>query len=177
MVELRRAEPRDLPLLFLVYKDSAYKEFFRRVPKNWRESDVARFEESLNCHLYTYCIAGEPIGFAVVSDLDSYGSSVHTGFLVLKQFQDVIYPPTGKKYAFECINLLLNHLFLHTHLHKASMRFLSSREDIKKSLTVGGFHIEAEFKDAVFFDGRWQDETEMAILRPKYEELYLCHSY
>lgn len=159
-----------------MYKDPAYKEFFRRIPKNWRVADVARFEELLNCHLYTYCIDGEPIGFAVVSDLDAYGSSVHTGFLLLTQYQDTIYPPTGRKFAFECITELLSHLFKHTLLHKASMRFLSTRKDIERSLTLGGFHKEAEFREAVFFDGRWQDETEMAILRPKYEEIYLCHS-
>ncbi len=176
MIELRRAEPDDLQLLYAVYKDSTYKEFFRRVPKNWRLADVAKFEEHLNCHLYTFCLNGEQLGFAVVSDLDCYGSSVQTGFLLLKEYQDKIFPPTGNKFAFEVIKLLLNHLFLHTHLHKASMRFLSERKDIVRSLDRGGFHLEANYKEAVFFDGGWCDETEMAILRPKYEEIYLCRS-
>ncbi len=177
MLSLRRSEPEDLPLLYAVYRDPAYKEFFRRVPKNWRRSDVARFEELLNCHLYTFVgPASEQLGFVVVSDLDAYGFSVATGFLLLAQYHDARYPPTGNKYAFECTKLILNHLFLHTTLHKASMRFLAERKDIEHSLGMGGFHVEATYKEAIFFNGKWEDETEMAILRPKYEEIYLCRS-
>jgi hypothetical protein len=52
------------------------------------------------------------------------------------------------------------------------MRFLAHRTDIARSLALGGFHLEAEYKESIFFDGKLHNEIEMAILRPKYEKIY-----
>lgn len=175
MIQFRRIEPEDHPLLYAVYRDPAYKEFFRRVAKNLRYQDIQNFESLHNCHLYTFVSAGEQLGFAVVSDVDCYGASAHIGQLVLKQHQDVA-PPGEAKVAFQCGKLLLDYIFKNTLTHKVYMRFLANRKDIERTLTLGGFQPEGLKREAVFFDGKWEDELEMSLLRPEYEKVYGCHS-
>jgi len=169
--EITRYEPSiDWEALRDFYLNEDYKEFFRRVPFGYNSADLQKFEERFQCTLFSITAYGHIIGFALLSDIDSFGFNAHFGLMLQKEFQDRQFD-NGTP-AFLITKHFLKQIFNSTVLNKISMRFLAKREDLVKSLSLGGFKQEGYFKCSSYFKGQMEDEIEMAILHQEFTELY-----
>jgi len=147
------------------------REFFRRIAPDLRKEDILNIEAISQGNFYIIYDEETPLGLSFLCRIDNSGLSCHLGFLLDKDFQDK-QVAEGSKLAFYIARDFIKYIFRNTHLRKVSMCFLKTRTDIENSLTKGGFHKEAEFKDSVYFDGKFQDEIEYAIFKDKFITLY-----
>lgn len=162
---MKRISPQDIDRLFAYYESPEYAEFFRRVPRGLSRAEFSNIEQLTGASFFV-----DTFGFACLADIDTYGGSCQIGFLLDKEYWDQ--KINEKKIAFLMTYNFVENLFKNTQIRKVSMRFLSNRTDIKNSLVSGKFKKEAEFKQSVYFDGKYQDELEYALLKEEFERFY-----
>jgi RimJ/RimL family protein N-acetyltransferase len=70
----------------------------------------------------------------------------------------------GKGYAASAIKSLVRYLFHQRRLHRLELTALSWNVRARRLYEGLGFQLEGTRRDYDFFNGRWHDEIEMAIL-------------
>lgn len=159
----------DGELLWNIYQDDQYSEFFRRAPPSWTSLEVHNFESLTQSQLFTVLWDEWPVGFAVVTQIDPFALTCQVGLLLFPDYRDKIVD--GYKIGFWSIYRLCEMLFERTTIRKLSMRFLKSREDIEKSLSRSGFWKESDLKESCLCYGKFQDEFEYAFNKESFEKV------
>lgn len=172
MIELERYVPSEHgEMLWRMYKDKDYGEFFRRCPKTWRKEDVLKFEELTGSQLFVCMLVGiEAVGFAVITNICWYGLNAQVGLMLKIEYRDEI--RNGHKLAYWSMLSLADLFFNKMPLQSMSFRFLKKRSDIEKSLVKGGLRKDGEYPKRVLFDGNMEDELEYSLDKEKYEVMY-----
>lgn len=153
--------------LWAVYQDPEYCEFFRRMPPNWIRSQVMDLEYLAQCQLYVVHANDIPIGVAIVAHACPYSLTCQIGLLIAPEHRGILVK--GIKVAFWALYKLCEMIFERTATRKVSVRFLSERKDIEKSLLRSAFTKEAEFKESCLCYGEFKDELEYAATRETYK--------
>lgn len=147
------------------------REFFRRIAPDLRREDILKIESICQGNFYLIYNDSSNLGIGFLTRVDNSGLSCHLGLLLEPRFQDKV-TNEGNKIAFYVMTEFMRYVFKHTHLRKISLCFLKKREDLVKSVVRGGFNKEAEFKEAVYFEGKFQDELEYSIFKDDFIKLY-----
>jgi RimJ/RimL family protein N-acetyltransferase len=74
----------------------------------------------------------------------------------------------GKGYGSEAIRLALRYIFS-TGLHRISARVMAGNHRAIACYRSCGFQVEGREREAVFVDGRWQDDLIMGVLEREFE--------
>lgn len=172
-ITVKRYEPAlDGELLWSCYASSDYRDFFRRVPADYKKADLMNIEAMTQSVFYTVWSGSRCLGFGEICKIDPYGQTAQIGFLLRKEYQDQSPDGLNEKYAFTAFRSFVHYIFNITQLNKLSARILSHRTDLRKSLIRGGFYIEGGFRDSIFFCGRYHSELELAMFREDFERYY-----
>lgn len=173
MISIERYCPaKDSALLLELYKDSDYRQFFRRIPPNYSDAELLKIEELTGASFFCVRYGEEPVGFVMLSNVDAYGLSAHFGEILKKGWQDQKVGPY--KLALLVTVKFLHKIFTQTTIRKICAMFLASRADIEKTLTRGGFFKEAEFKESCRFNGTFQNELQYSIMSDDFLRKYPC---
>lgn len=169
-MEFRRTETADLDFLHYLSTEADYSEFFRRIPYNLTLDQFRNFENLTSSQAYTFFNEKGIAGYGLVSDIDPYGMSAQVGLILDKKYWDV---KSGlNKVSFNCLTQLCHYLFQKSPLYKVQFCCLSSRLDLIKSLEKGGCTKDGNFKESVWYEGRYQDETYLGITREKFYKTF-----
>jgi len=170
-VILERFNSDHYELLWEIFRNKKYSDFFRRCPPTWGKKDIENFETSTNSQLFLCKIEGiEPLGFAVITNIDWYGLSSQVGLVLIDKFQDEV---RGKfKFAFWCMLALAQIVFDKMPLRRMSFKFLKRRNDIETSLQRAGLAKEGETKESCIVDGIMEDEIEYCLYKDHYDMMY-----
>jgi len=155
--------------LWDLYKGPEYKEFFRRVPSDYKIQDLMNLEATSQSVFFVLYYIGKPIGFACLTEMDPYGLSCHFGIMLQVSYQDMVVE--GEKIAARATKAVLRHLFNTTHMHKVKFQCLAYREDLINTLEKGGFTKEAHLRESAFYKAKWEDEVLYSMLRDEFIQL------
>ncbi len=150
-------------LLWNAYQDESNVEFFRRMPCGMTKPQVLDMESSTSSQIFTVLWDENPVGFSILTNFDAFSLTVQTGLLLFPEYRDKIVD--NCKIAFWALFRQCKQLFDKTNIRKVSVRFLKSRKDLEKSLIVGGFKKEGDFRESTYCYGQFQDELEYALYK------------
>lgn len=170
VVTFRRLDLKtNLEYVFDLYLKN--REFFRRVAPDLRKEDILNIESIIQGTFYLVQDENQnKLGITFLTRVDNSGLSCHLGVLLEEHYQDR--KINEIKIAFHVTRQFISYIFSHTHLRKISMCFLKKRIDIERSLIKGGFHKEAQYRESVYFEGKFQDEIEYALFKDDFIKLY-----
>lgn len=150
-------------LLWEAYNDDSNAEFFRRMPCGMTKPQVLDLENTTGSQIFTVLWDENPVGFSIVTNFDAFSLTVQIGLLLFPDYRDKIVEDC--KIAFWALFRLCKQLFDKTNIRKISVKFLKSRTDLEKSLVIGGFKKEGDFKESTYCYGQFQDELEYALYK------------
>ncbi|MFI6919767.1 GNAT family N-acetyltransferase [Nonomuraea spiralis] len=75
----------------------------------------------------------------------------------------------GKGYGTEAIELLLDHAFATTPLHRISLGVYAFNDRARHVYKKIGFVEEGVLRDDLLWDGEWHDAVTMSVLRPEWQ--------
>ncbi|TYB52186.1 GNAT family N-acetyltransferase [Nonomuraea sp. PA05] len=104
----------------------------------------------------------EYVGEIVLNELDppNLACNLRIGLIGQRVF--------GKGYGSEAIELLLDHAFGTTPLHRIRLGVYAFNDRARHVYEKLGFVEEGVERDALLWDGEWHDAVLMAILRPEW---------
>jgi RimJ/RimL family protein N-acetyltransferase len=76
----------------------------------------------------------------------------------------------GRGYGREAIELLLPYGFFTLNLHRIFLRVDATHAAAMRCYTRCGFVEEGRLRDAIFHQGRFEDQLLMSVLRPEYSQ-------
>ena len=106
---------------------------------------------------------GEFVGEIVLNELDAGNLSCNLRIALIgpRAF--------GKGYGTEAIELLLDHAFGTTPLHRIRLGVYAFNDRARHVYKKVGFVEEGVERDALLWDGEWHDAVLMAVLRPDWQ--------
>jgi RimJ/RimL family protein N-acetyltransferase len=105
---------------------------------------------------------GRYVGEVVINELDPGNLSCNLRIALVGS------RAFGKGYGTEAIELVLDHVFGTTALHRVSLDVHSFNERARHVYKKVGFVEEGVLRDALFWDGEWHDSVVMSILRTEW---------
>jgi len=105
---------------------------------------------------------GEYVGEVVLNELDRHNLSCNLRIALIgaRVF--------GKGYGTEAIELVLDHAFATTPLHRISLGVFAFNERARHVYKKIGFVEEGVERDCLLWDGEWHDAVRMSVLRPEW---------
>jgi RimJ/RimL family protein N-acetyltransferase len=106
---------------------------------------------------------GDYVGEVVLNELDRHNLSCN---LRIALIGDRVF---GKGYGTEAIELVLDHAFATTPLHRISLAVFAFNERARHVYKKVGFVEEGVLRDALLWEGEWHDSVTMSVLRPEWQ--------
>ncbi|MET9245161.1 GNAT family protein [Nonomuraea sp. NPDC003709] len=103
--------------------------------------------------------AGEYVGEIVLNELDQHNLACNLRIALIGE------RAFGKGYGTEAIELVLDHAFATTPLHRIRLGVYAFNERARHVYKKVGFVEEGVERDALLWDGEWHDAVLMSVLR------------
>ncbi|NUP69325.1 MAG: GNAT family N-acetyltransferase [Nonomuraea sp.] len=105
---------------------------------------------------------GTYVGEVVLNELDRHNLSCNLRIALIGS------RVFGKGYGTEAIELVLDHAFTTTPLHRISLGVFSFNERARHVYKKVGFVEEGVERDSLLWEGEWYDSVMMSVLRPEW---------
>ncbi len=163
-VALRPVEEEDLALL-VMWRNTPriWDSFFNKFPislgsqREWYEQ--LRKNPARLLFMIRLVPTGVPVGTIGLDHIDFMNRSAELGGVLIGEEAN-----TGKGYAKEAMELMLDYCFMRLNLHRVYAHIYARNEPSAGLFRRGGFQCEGRLREARFDSGAYQDVLVMGIL-------------
>ncbi|MGI8703998.1 MAG: GNAT family N-acetyltransferase [Candidatus Limnocylindrales bacterium] len=167
-VILRHHMPENLSAVTRWYRDPELARLTRYQTRPMSVEEIERFFHArlLAPDALAYAIHVRPldrlVGVTTFSSLDPDNGSA--------TFHITIGEPDlwGQGYGTEAAELMLHHAFVRLGLHRVALSVFAFNARAIRSYEKAGFEIEGRLREAIWRDGRYWDEIQMAALKTEW---------
>jgi RimJ/RimL family protein N-acetyltransferase len=159
LVDLRRVEPSDLPLLAEWTGDIEVNGEFERFEQTSLAEIERDFEADPDERWYLIVDkAGTPVGYVAHGKADG---GCWVGCIVVPAAR-------GKGYATEALQLLVDYLFLHGDIVRIQAELHPANDASRRLVEKVGFTFEGVIRRSAFSRGAWRDVAMYSLLREEW---------
>ncbi len=171
-VKIRNLKRPDVPLLVKWKNDPEIADLVRGGPINTSfEIENRRYDKGLNEHdtirMIVETLAGKPIGFISLSDIDKDNGKADVGMLIgEKDFWDQGYGP-------DSLVTLLKHLFYDLGFNRVGLEVFEYNLRAKKAYEKIGFKLEGLQRQGLCRNDKYYNIFLMGILKEDFKKNYM----
>jgi RimJ/RimL family protein N-acetyltransferase len=155
-LQLIRATAADIPFVMATERLEGYERLVGRADDAWHRAALG--DARIAC--FVGQIAGESIGFAILTDWASARQVTH-----LKRFA-VVRPDQGLGRLL--LRAVAEAVFTQTRAYRLSLGLFPENVRARRAYEAVGFQVEGVSRGSALFDGVNRDELVMALLRPEW---------